>query len=552
MKRNQFLIAVAAVILMLASCKNGGKTGVLVPKDAALVLHLNNASLASKLSWKDVKASTWFREMHQKANDSLLQKMLDNPEASGIDATAGLTFFMKNQGRGAYGVLEGNIKDAVAFEAFTKQTSKGATVKKEGDLMMVQYSGEALAAWNAKKFAFIFDVPNFGSMNPMGNAAANQNRTKFTTDSLKKFVTAVFSLTNENSMDSDERFVSMMKEKGDMHLWMNSENLYGGMMSGMLSMMKLNVLMQGNVSASTLSFDAGKIAMNSKQYVGKELAAIFEKYPLQPVDASVINRIPSQNVVAAMAMNWPPEAMKAFLQTAGFDGMANAFLGNYNYSLDELLAAYNGQMLLSVSDFEIKKEEMKLEGMDAPYVATKPDVSVLLGLSVKDKASFDKLLSVVRSQMGDAMNQVSYKVNSDWFAIGNKPETVDKFLAGANNNVAFTSKISGHPYGMYIDIQKIMKSAQPMIGGNTPSPMLDASMQLWQDVIVTGGEWKDGYLTSNMTVNMVDQKTNSLQQMNKYFDQLAAAAKKQEQAMNQMRVDTTDVMPPIVETLPEN
>ena len=63
MRRN-LLIPVAFVTGMFAvSCSSGDKHAIAVPKEAAFVFHINGPSLSSKLSWADIKATSWFKEM---------------------------------------------------------------------------------------------------------------------------------------------------------------------------------------------------------------------------------------------------------------------------------------------------------------------------------------------------------------------------------------------------------------------------------------------------------------------------------------------------------
>ncbi len=70
MKRKLFL-PVLIITVLFASCKSGGDSGLLVPKDAAIVFHINNASLSSKLSWDEIKQTNWFNELSKQATDSL-------------------------------------------------------------------------------------------------------------------------------------------------------------------------------------------------------------------------------------------------------------------------------------------------------------------------------------------------------------------------------------------------------------------------------------------------------------------------------------------------
>ncbi len=515
-------------MLFVVSCKNESKTGVLIPKDASVVLHINSPSLSSKLSWEEIKSTNWFKEMYQEAKDSLAQKVLTNPEASGIDTKLPLAFFMKKHGKGGYGVFEGSVKDAAAFEAFLKNTNKNAVPQKEGDWHFLHTADKNVVSWNNTRFAFIVDMPTLGTSGAYTYTDTTDGR--FPADSLKKFATEVLALEKKNSLGEDERFASLLKENGDVHLWMNSEKLYGGMVGGVMSMMKLNSFIEGNVSASTLNFDEGKITMKSKQYYGKELTDLIKKYKPQTITADVLNRIPSQNVMGVFAMNYPAEGWKAFIQTAGFDGMLNAFLGKYNYTFDELIAAYKGEMLIAATDFSLEQQTQTFPGTSYTYTSTKPDVKMLFALSVNNKASFDKLLGIAQNEMNNeagkqALSQISFKVNNDWFALSNSAETVDRFLAGGNNKAAFADKISGHPFGLYLDVQKIMKSSQPAVTEASSLSALEASMKLWQDVVMTGGELKDGAMMGEMVINLIDKKTNSLKQINQYIEQLAALKK---------------------------
>ena len=53
----------AAVVLILASCNKTNKQGKPVPKDAAVVVLFDGASLLSKLPWDDVKQNALFQQM---------------------------------------------------------------------------------------------------------------------------------------------------------------------------------------------------------------------------------------------------------------------------------------------------------------------------------------------------------------------------------------------------------------------------------------------------------------------------------------------------------
>jgi hypothetical protein len=369
-------------------------------------------------------------------------------------------------------------------------------------------------------------------------------------DSLKKFAKGLFDL--ESSIGDDERFASMLNEDGDIHLWVNSETFYASA-GQIFSMMNMQAVFKDNISATTMTFADGKITWDSRQYLGKEMSDLMKKNAPKPVSEELLNRIPSQNVIAAGAGNFPTAGWKDMLKVMGVDGLVNAGLGQVNTSLDEVLKAYNGDFVFAVSDFTVTKKEQTVEGTDYSYSSPTPEVKFLVALSVKDKASFDKLVGIaeqkIREEDPSALDKITYKSSTEWFAFGNSPEQVDQFLAGSGSKQAFASRIAGHPVGIYIDIQKILQATKPVTGAY--SGTIDASMKMWQDVTITGGEFKDGYWGSVMEINLVDKKTNSLKQLNGYIDAMYAAVKNantyEYEEDESVEMDTSAVVVPEVE-----
>ncbi len=339
-----------------------------------------------------------------------------------------------------------------------------------------------------------------------------------------------------------------------MHVWMNIAGYYGDM-GGMMSMMKVNVLFQDNVSVTSLNFDNGKITAKAKQYYGEEMRKLLSKYKPSNVSADVINRIPSANVAAVMAFNYPPDGLLAFLKVIGVDGMANGFLADMNYSVEEFVKAGKGDILVAVSDIAMVQKQDTLDygnGM-APYIhtSTKPDMKVLFAASVNDKAAFEKLITLAWQATKDkteGMPAISYKLENNWFAASNSAEYTDKFLAGGNNKQPFVDKISGHPFGFYLDLQKIMQSTTRQITqDSTGKEAVDLSMKMWQDIVASGGDYNDKAIEFTFEVNLVDKSTNSLKQLNQYFDKLNSLKNekfKQYEGMSSLS-DSTTIAPEV-------
>jgi hypothetical protein len=516
------------VLTGIVSCSRT-KSGIAIPKDASLAVHINTSSLTSKVTWQEIQQNEWFRKLYSDESDSLSKKILDNPANSGIDIKSDLAFFVKQEGKGGYMAFEGGVEDAATFEAFVTKVNKGGKVVKNGDVNVLATSLKSLVAWTNNRFVYIMDVPMpsvAGRLNS-SNDGMNEPFT-FHTDSLQKFAVQLFDLSGKNNLMSDDRFASLLKETGDIHYWVNAEQYYNSL-GGFLSLLKLNVLFEGNAYGATLNFESGKITLKSRAYYNKELKALMKKYAGGKVSAATINRIPSKNVIAVFALKYPPEGLKELIKLIGVDGFVNSFFSGVGYSTDEFVKANKGDVLLSVTDFQIKAHEMTITDPDGnPHTIDQdgiPDAKVLFATSVNDKPSFDKLFSILQAKTQEFAPEITSKVhfqlNNDWFAASNSPEQVNAFLGGGNNQFPFTNRISGKAFGGYINVQQIMRSTAPSITDSSAKAAMDASINMWQDIVMTGGGEEGDAFLGEAEVTLVDKNTNSLKQLNKYLDTIS-------------------------------
>ncbi|HEX6427774.1 MAG TPA: DUF4836 family protein [Niastella sp.] len=529
MQRNLlYFILLTVVISSIVSCSQN-KSGIAIPKDASFAVHVDIKSITSKVSWQEIQQNEWFRKLYADETDSLSKKLLENPANSGIDVKSDLAFFVKKEGQGGYMAVEGGVQDATAFEAFATRINKGGKVVKNGDVNVLATSLKSLVAWTGNRFIYIMDAPMPSVASGLNSSNDGLNEPfSFKTDSLQKFAVQLFDLPGKNNLMSDDRFASLLKEPGDIHYWVNAEQYYNSL-GGLLSLLKLNVLFEGNAYGAALNFENGKITLKSKTYCNKELNALMKKYAGGKVSADMINRIPSKNVVAVFAFKYPPQGLIDLIKLIGVDGFVNSFFSGVGYSTDEFVKANKGDVLLSVTDFEIKSQDLTITDPDGnPHTIQQdgmPNANILFATSVNDKPAFDKLFGILQTKMRDlspAMtNKVHFQLNNDWFAASNSPEQVNAFLGGGNNQFPFANRISGKAFGGYINVQHLLKSAAPAITDSSAKSAMDASINMWQDIVMTSGGESGDVFVGEAEVNLVDKSTNSLKQLNKYLDTIS-------------------------------
>jgi hypothetical protein len=252
-----------------------------------------------------------------------------------------------------------------------------------------------------------------------------------------------------------------------------------------------------------------------------------------------------------MAMNMDPEGLREFMKALGMDGFINMALSKMEMTMDEILSATKGQFVLALSDLKMKDTTftMPAYGDEKPstYTTRQPDMNFLFATTVNNRASFDKVMNTFTKEMGKA--PFAYQLNNDWFVAGNKAETVNAFTTGSSNNKhAFTDKISGHPFGFYLDLQRLLKTN--FSEDAAAKGYQNESAAFWKDVTMIANEYKNGVATSELVVNLVDNKTNSLKQLNQYIERMNAVKKANKVAydQNDVNIDSvpmTDAVPPV-------
>jgi hypothetical protein len=538
MKRNTLLLAIAVTVTLFAvSCKKGGKTGLLVPKEAAVVFYFNSGSLSSKLSWEEIKKSEWFQQASRETSDSFARKMLQDPSLSGVNTDKGFCFFLAGRGRGGYASFQGDIKDQAAFEEMVKHSGKSsATPEKSGDLSILRMN-DAVLTWNKSKFVFVADAPF--------NMNMNGGSRRFPEDSLVEFAKNIYKLKGKDLLDSDSKFADLIQSKGDMHLWLNAGNLYSNMTMGIMDMMKMNVLMEGNISTGTLSFDDGKITLNGKQYYGKELTKLINKYSSKGAGSELTGRLPNGDVLAAGVYSYPVGAITEMIKLIGADGLANAFLGQKGLSLDDIGKAFKGDLAFAVTDVVSRVDTVKYEyeGKTSSYTTNKSEPQYVFGMAIDDQKSFDKIYNVFSEDLNKMPpGMADIKTEKGWLTVSNTPALTSGFLAG-NNKPAYADKISGHTLGVFFNLQKFMTLINSEMRDSASSKVLQLSKETWQDVTMYA-DYKGGTGSYQFDVNLINKGTNSLKQLNQYADKIVAIRNAERARYNVVDSTTATEEPP--------
>ncbi len=540
------LRALMAIILFASCSKKTNTEGRYIPANAGVVMHINGESLNSKLSWEEIKQNDVFKKMIADTSvSSFAKSLLENPENSGVNIKADLIVFVVKDSLGGYSAIEGSVKDEAKFKAMLSNALKdGKETSKDG---FTYFADEKTSiAYNKEKFIIAYNTPEVSEMDKaikspmdMDTSTVSTTEVKNTRD-MNAINTAILSLKEDASLAKDEKFSGLMKEKGDAHFWLNAQYFSPtAALSGIGAMANLSKLYEGAITTGTVNFENGKINLDAKSYGGKEITELYKKFNGSNFDKTMVKNIPSQNLAGLFAFNFKPEGIKEFLKLLNMDGLVNLGAAQAGFNLDDFVRANKGDILIAVTD--VKGDSLAGQGANFIFAA-----------SINDKPSFNKIIDAGKKFGGPMMgadNKYSYNVNDKYFVFTNNKATTDTYLAGtANSSFSFMDKIAGGPFGGYVNFQYIFNNMKPKATADSLDvATYNASVKMWDNLLISGGNFKDGGLTQHWELNLLDKNTNSLKQLNSYLGTIANIQEKKK-AKNNADWMVEDVMAPAADT----
>ncbi len=534
---------ISVIVLFFSSCAKKNEVGKMIPGNAIFVAHVNFKSMANKLSWKEIQQTDIYKKaMADSSMADWRKKLLENPSASGIDFDEGVVFFTADHAGNKYFAAEGKIKSQSDFDQFNKNLSGGTAIK-NGEVNMLNLKENGVVGWKDKQFIYLMNAGN--KMYNMGNWSDSsnlQNNTAPVDRSVEFSVLCknLFSLKTDSSLAKDDRFSSLLKETADIHVYQNTDAMLSNSPSmGMLGMLKLDAFTKGNVSTYAINFDNGKFDVSQKMFFSQQLTDIAKKYIGKSIDMDMIKKIPSNDVLGLLAINFKPEGITEMIKLTGIDGMINSYTQPMGFNLDDFSKATNGNWLVAFNDLNIS---------DSMH---HPEYNYIFSAGIENKASLQKIVDAAKkttSQMGkDSL--VNYVMNDKLFAQSNHYSFANQYLNGnTNNTFDFGDKISGHPVAFYFDIHKLLSQFTSWdITKPGRKEMLDQSLKIWNNIISTGGEFNNGGFTFKTEVTLVNKDSNSLQQLSNYLNQLYIIHEKTKAEVPNMthRLDSLLVPPPV-------
>ena len=545
---SHFLI-LCTVAFTLHSCGSKNEEGALIPSNSTYVSVMDLESMGKNLSWEEIKASGWYNSI--KTNNEMSEwakKVLGSPEESGINFKKNLVIFSGHSSTGkTYMVFGGTLMNQRDFDEFNKQNSNPGDIKKDGKISMLSLSNNQLVGWNENNFIYLSSTNlNLPEISNSSRDSNNINSTPLNQSELMQECINIFNLKKDNSLAENKIFSALMKEKGDIRFYMNGEEVMkNNPVTGLGNMLNSEVFFKNNITTLAIEFEKGAIEIHQKQYASKELMNYFKNNIGSKIDKTMIERIPAGDVMAVIALNLKPEAIQNLVKLTGADGIANMFLQQAGFSLDDVSKATDGNMLFVASD--AKENNTPIDSNKF-----KINFNALLAMGVKDEASFKKIVNGAEKFLGedDLAKKFPITLTDKMMVVSNGPYASQYLGNQSKTKFDFLDEIDDAPMGAYFDIQKIISLAR-----NSTKPSLEKdtlvaeNLKMWKNIFVTGGEVKNDAVEIKVEIKLMDENAHSLKQLNSFFYTMSQLQKRMESTSATGRNLDSLLTPPAADTV---
>ena len=445
----RYILPVTILVVIFTSCSNKGpKESILIPKTASAVIILDPGAMQDKLTSGGISIDTLvsriFKNDSADADDK--KRLNDFRMNAGLNWKSQLFFFFSQKGNPKDGNttvmnVMGGLSDAAKFETWIKNQKELATkaITKEKTYSYLIAEDNTMLSWTDKNV--MVTIYNF-TQKPEYDTVAMQFKIpekKNIEADLKKEVNTYYTQEKDASMASVTAFTNMFKDKADGYAFTSSNSSLSALSMLPLSLPKVEELMKDNYSASTLSFEAGKIVAKTATYTNPVVSNILKEYAGPTVNLSMIERYPSDKINGIMLASFNPEIFGGFLKQLEVEGLVNGMMEKTGFNVQDLYKSLKGEIAVVVSDLGFSQPEPQQKTDEENMTRKKPLGKMILNAPVGDKASFTKLMDKATELGYFRKEGTTYKSGELMSMFGIYMLADDKNLVIASDSLTYAS-----------------------------------------------------------------------------------------------------------------
>lgn len=556
------LAILGIITLVLSSCSSKApKEARLIPKNAVAVASVNIFALKEKLEKNGITIDTLPDKIFEKDSSGKVdRKAIEELRTeAGINWQKDCHFFAVNKNEGINNTVNivagiAGLSNNAKFEAYIKKYSKPeTTILKEKNFDAIIVEGDKIIAWDKEYLMLMYyqqvTKPTWDSINMRFTIPNKTDLTAKTIATANSF----FTQKEGESIIGVKGFAEMFKTKADGYLFTSTSSYLNALSGAPLQIPKLEELAKDNYSASTLSFDAGKINITSTTYTNPALTGLLKKYAGPTVNLSLVEKYPSQNIQGIFLASFNPEIFGGVLQQLEVEGLVNSFLERSGISSKDLYGSLKGDIAVVFSDLAIQTNDPMQRSTEKTLLAKKPVANMLMNMPVGNKESFKKLM-LKATELGYVKNTGKFFVSGELlqaiglYVMGTEEGLIiasDSLLYNAYTKGATKAQIpndvkaylGGKAVSFYVNMESILKSFPVGNDGNYDKS-LSTAKAIFKDIRGYTNNIKDNAIESSIEWRLQNEKQNSLVTLVSLFTNIAvdmrAVAKREKEFEEKM------------------
>ena len=513
-----------------------------LPEKAGMIIDIDCGSLSQKVSRQELMEMKFFDSVFKKAKAESKQ-IFAEPTESGINYNDHLylVFNMAGDDPNNYIAVYGKVSDeAKLSQLLQKIEDKTITRKTTGQNKMI-ISKNFLFAWNNTVFAVYAKTP----FDKRSEAETRQTQAQKKKELALLEHKCIELLTPKTqNIITNKYFETMSRSKGDFKIWIDNNSLMSGLnRKGPWAAFNMNNPLQAHQKAIIVNFEKGKIVSNSYSYYDETTLPTVQNMYAEKINADLIKKIPSGNLLGLYALSIKPGAVKNFIENSGILKEFNNPDEQPGFDPITLLDHLKGDVVMAVTMPEHVNDDTSENKL--PFSGARVFIAATINDEMKVNKFIDSLKLAIEEKrkqkdtVGD--NEIvkkkdflkgmksSMKVENGVFllTVGGAEEEAGTISANTYNNLV--NEYGQRPTLMIIDLKAIMSMVLNFTNKmrhTEDQPEISGVFGMFDKMIISGGKFENDAMVTTQEVKFTNAEENSLNQMMKMIDLAFSAISK--------------------------
>lgn len=526
--RKVFIIGFYFLILIVitSGCNKIPKHAYYIPKDALLVGSIDMSKLAKKMIWNAITGSELFDEIQKSVKNEKSKEAMKDFSSIGLEQASNIYFFytgnLRSDGKMCFLV---GMKSQEQFEKFINENLKSVKVVSKGSYQTATLEESVYAAWN-KDVAMFFPLKSDTTDSTSEQDIAFNSSAFNNLQVVDSFLVRAFALTEKESVVSLPNFKTLQKERNDVSIWANYEQIYRQNMNlagGAGTFIKMDYFKNAAL-ATGFNFEDGSIDVEMDYYFSDELASIYGKHSTDNVDEKLVAQIPSKDVAMLLAYNLKPQMITDILKEFKMDGLVNMGLVMMGTSMERIGEAFKGDMVCAITDVNLQDTIPKIPNSDLELVV-EPQMHFSVAMNIGNESAMNDLLKKGIKENVLTQNEGIYRLgemtllkSKDKVIFSSSNDLAKQYMNGGNNlknhlPEGAWQEITGHPFSFFLDVKKMIRLVPIYEMKPKEKEIQQQAAELFTYIEIHGGKLKKKANHMEGHVYFSNKKENALIQL---------------------------------------